>query len=349
MTVKMASLCYTHSPAFLWDLMDSVDDFKDYMSGVGQSIRHAATEAAMGWVHKKSDHGVSGLYGSSLSLDSNYMEPSRRKSLLDDYRADNVSLTEDDNLSLIDELIKTSASPSKMKFDISLQTPVIMLPRTHNNPEVLVAHLGRISIRNSDPGGDLGGISPVVSTPAHEIPNEGTTTEKIHMEIRDMSMYSINLDKQKSLQEELKMSKYAGMSASTLTSPTEGLVRTSYGTPILHDTVIQLTIQKIEPTSSYINPPDTTMDFEFGGEEFSFKCSNKADTEEQGELNKLVKVKGKMMTPVKLVLSKHVYEQILQTLDNITPPDDEEGDIESTLGSSAGLSTLQATTISMLR
>ena len=311
--VKMASLCYTHSPAFLRDLMQSIDDYKDYMSNMGETLRHAAAEAAMGWVHKRTDLStMSALYGSTTSLD---MDLSKRRGTLDD----TISFQEED------QTIPTT--PSRINFDISLQSPVIMLPRKPNSPDVLVGHLGNISIRNSPADVEAWGATPGISTPTTNIfTSSSKLTEKIHMEIRDMSVYSVNLEKQ---QEEI--AKSASKHAEVLQSPVDTsqsglLARSTCGTPILHDTVIQLTIQKIEPTPQYINPPDTTMDFDFGGEEFNFK-GNTTQQQDQGSSQdevSVLKVKGKIVSPLKLVLSKFVYEQILHTLDNITPPDEDE-------------------------
>ena len=313
-TVRMASLCYTHSPAFLRDFMQSLDDFKDYMSNVGKTLRHAAAEAAMGWVHKRTDlSSMSVWYGSTTSLD---IDSSKRRGTLDD----TISFQEEDPT--------VPSVPSRINFDIVLQSPVIMLPRKPNSPEVLVGHLGNISIRNSPADIDAWGAASGASTPAATVMlnNSSKLTERIHMEIRDMSVYSVNLEKQR---EEIanSSSKYADVLHGPLDTSQSGLLaRNSCGTPVLHDTVIQLTIQKIEPTPQYINPPDTTLDFDFGGEEFSFKGNSTLQQDQQSsqEEASVLKVKGKIVSPLKLVLSKFVYEQILHTLDNITPPDEEE-------------------------
>ena len=309
-TVRMASLCYTHSPAFLRDFIQSIDDFKDYMSNVGKTLRHAAAEAAMGWVHKRTDLStMSAMYGSMTSLD---FDLSKRRGTFDD----TTSLQEEDQ--------GLPAVPSRIKFDILLQSPVIMLPRKPNSPEVLVAHLGNISIKNSVVDGVLDGGTPVASTLAVNVFNTNSQlTEKIHMQIRHMNVYSVNLDKQQGAS---SRPSDAEMPHIALSASQSELAKSTYGTAVLHDTVIQLTIQKVEATQQYINPPDTIMDFDFGGEEFSFKANTtmQQDQSTSQEQASVLKVKGKVVSPLKLVLSKFVYEQILQTLDNITPPDEDE-------------------------
>ncbi len=302
--------------------MQSVDDFKDYMSNMGKTLRHVAAEAAMGWVHKRSDLGaVSGLYGSNLSLDKSDWDLSRRRTGLDD----NVSLQEEDFGG------GGSGPPSRTKFDILLQSPVIMLPRKPNSPEVLVGHLGTISIRNSAMDEEAEGF-PIVSTPASMEFCENSLsqrTEKIHMKIRDMNVYSMNLEKQKAMDDIKSSSRREDSSLQHTLSAShlhgDLLPRNNYGTPVLHDTVIELTIQKIEPNPPFINPPDTTLDLDFGSEDFAFKSSGAGNEgQNQDEEASVLKIQGKVVTPLKLVLSKFVYEQMLQTLDNITPPDEDE-------------------------
>lgn len=58
---------------------------------------------------------------------------------------------------------------------------------------------------------------------------------------------------------------------------------------------------------------------------------------EEDECGTILEVKGKMLTPFKLLLSKPVYEQILKTLDNITPGDVVESEGSTTLKPSSVL------------
>ena len=71
--------------------------------------------------------------------------------------------------------------------------------------------------------------------------------------------------------------------------------RSTYGKPILADTTMELTLQK-----THLN---TNID----------------DETESTNCDTVLDVNGKIVSPLKLVLSKQVYEQILKTLDNITP------------------------------
>lgn len=51
--LRLASVCYTHSPHFLKELRSCATEFKHYMTVVASSLKHAATEMAMGLVSKR--------------------------------------------------------------------------------------------------------------------------------------------------------------------------------------------------------------------------------------------------------------------------------------------------------
>lgn len=51
--LRLASVSYTHSPHFLKELRSCATEFKHYMTVVASSIKHAATEMAMGLVSKR--------------------------------------------------------------------------------------------------------------------------------------------------------------------------------------------------------------------------------------------------------------------------------------------------------
>lgn len=51
--LRLASVCYTHSPHFLQELKSCATEFKHYMAVVASSLKHAATEMAMGLVSKR--------------------------------------------------------------------------------------------------------------------------------------------------------------------------------------------------------------------------------------------------------------------------------------------------------
>jgi hypothetical protein len=51
--LRISSVCYVHSSTFLEELNSCAADFKQYMSNLATSIRMAATEIALGIVHRR--------------------------------------------------------------------------------------------------------------------------------------------------------------------------------------------------------------------------------------------------------------------------------------------------------
>ncbi|ELT97897.1 hypothetical protein CAPTEDRAFT_149660 [Capitella teleta] len=271
-TLRLASMCYTHVPAFLLDLSECLTEFKDYTARVGSTIRTAATEMAMGLVQPSKAHDLpsTSMYGSELSID------------------DLHRLTADQEA--------PSGSSFNLILDAVLQTPVLMCPRKANSAEVLVAHLGKILIKNSQ--------APDFS----EIPSQNESfsferekRDKLFLEVRDMSLYSVNLHKQTQLSEFVKTSKQNRMSASVFNTPQPGGVTSKlYGFPILHNTVFEMVIEKLNP--------------ECESEGFGHSHVDHLEAKDT-----ILVVTGKVTNALKIGLSKQVFEQILQTLDNIAP------------------------------
>lgn len=70
------------------------------------------------------------------------------------------------------------------RWDVILDTPVLVLPRAADSTQVLVAHLGRISLTNSLP-------EPVCSW----LDDSDLTSEHYDIEIRDMNVYTLDIQK----------------------------------------------------------------------------------------------------------------------------------------------------------
>ena len=321
LTVRMASLCYTHAPGFLQDINLCLSEFTDYMSSVGSQLRDVATEVALVWVHRKSETSAV-LYGSNLSLDN--LGGSARKVRYPSLAELNEDTLDDLQQDLTIEDLEEENKPFELKLDVVLATPVIMLPRTPNSPEVLVAHLGRISIQNgtahnANSAGSESFMQQQTSSRSQPGQQAQHNPDKIYLEIRDMSMYSMNLDKQKSLHMEASV-KGSSMKASMFSTPQPGgFIRTSYGMPILHDTIMEVTIEKQEPDETFINVSD---DLHFNDHLLGGGTPGSGGERPGGKgLESRLQVNGKVISPLKVALSKSVYEQILQTLDNIAPDD----------------------------
>ena len=311
--LRMASLCYTHSPDFLKEISMCLTEFKDYMANVGSSLKVAATEMAIGLVTQRSDL-FAPYSGMSLDGGASRRRPPSMSELALDPSFDSFFQ------SVEDVTTQEEVSRTVIKLDMTLETPVILLPRKPDSPHVLVIHLGRISVRNFD--------HPTTSTfndstMFHRIEEQ----DRIYIEVRDMSMYSVDLDKQKLLEQAAQQQAAAntavGLSTSVFHTPQPGgYIRTNYGIPILHDTILELTIQKMQPLNQFsTHSLDSTP-----GDNVFDPFPSKDDSADL--TSSVLQVNGRLITPLKLALSKDVYEQILQTLDNITPTED-DGPLES--------------------
>lgn len=61
-TIRMASLWYTHSPQFLVELQSCATEFKQYLANLARSIRSAATDMALGLVQSRYFFGITQFY-----------------------------------------------------------------------------------------------------------------------------------------------------------------------------------------------------------------------------------------------------------------------------------------------
>ncbi|XP_053673030.1 intermembrane lipid transfer protein Vps13D [Anopheles nili] len=127
--VKMASVWFIHCARFMQELSWCATEFKHYLKNLARSIREKATDMALGLVQSRSEL-------SSSRPESIYASPRRVR------RQRTVSLSRTQDVLL--------NSDYTLKVDITLDTPVLILPRSSSSPQVLVAHLGRITISNTD-------------------------------------------------------------------------------------------------------------------------------------------------------------------------------------------------------
>uniref|UniRef100_A0A182JQ44 UBA domain-containing protein n=1 Tax=Anopheles christyi TaxID=43041 RepID=A0A182JQ44_9DIPT len=127
--VKMASVWFIHCARFMQELSWCATEFKHYLKNLARSIREKATDMALGLVQSRSD--LSGSRPESI-----YASPRRVR------RQRTVSLSRTQDVLL--------NSDYTLKVDITLDTPVLILPRSSSSPQVLVAHLGRITVSNTE-------------------------------------------------------------------------------------------------------------------------------------------------------------------------------------------------------
>ncbi|XP_075234181.1 vacuolar protein sorting 13D [Lycorma delicatula] len=282
-SLEMASVWYTHSPQLLYELQSCAADFKQYLAHLARSIGSAATEMAIGLVHARAETLVHSLsmgnrfYGSAGDVTS-----TPRK-----YRR---------SFSYSTEQLDSSAGPSRgtitpfspnddyetrtrIKWKVNLETPVVVLPRSANNTEVLVAHLGHISLSNNF----TNCTSPVWG-------DDNDLAENYNIEIKDMNLFTLNI------QHRISQLSSDGplMRVEKLYSCRED------AKPILHDTTIHLNVERdtgqvrMKQTEDILLEPNYSEFF-------------------QAEKQDVLQINGSIITPIKVSLSKEQYEQVIET------------------------------------
>ncbi|XP_055691450.1 intermembrane lipid transfer protein Vps13D isoform X2 [Lutzomyia longipalpis] len=293
--IRMASVWYTHCARFMQELSWCATEFKHYLKNLARSIREKATDMALGFV-QQIDQGEKSLKASKDKVD--------------------------------------------IKLDVVLDTPVLVVPRSSCSPQVFVAHLGKISVnnqRNSSPATDFADVRRRVSdvpylrkndstifTISEEIdeaeqfnfdentfqmddidgevearrkpsthaeacfgggeespPMDGRSTYVI--DIRNMNLFSLDTNNRKKA---LCMNRALPRAEEFYSCQTDGVA-------ILHDTAIRLDITKV--TESWT---ERTL---------------------KGQMDHFdtLAINGSVVKPLHLSLTRHQYEQLLETFDNI--------------------------------
>ncbi|XP_078281630.1 intermembrane lipid transfer protein VPS13D isoform X1 [Rhinoraja longicauda] len=185
-------------------------------------------------------------------------------------------------------------NPVKLILNINIESPVVAIPRKPGSCELLVGHLGRTSIQNFVTGEDDSG------------------RDRLQVEIKDIKMYSLNNSMRGSKTDASESPRSASGGASTSSQEEMHFTRQDFfdsihkgqAFHILNDTTIQFVLEKI--------PVETNPGSAFPAVNFS----------DSFETTSKMKIEGKFVNPLKVMLAKHVYEQVLQTLDNLTYSDD---------------------------
>uniref|UniRef100_A0A0P6FFD1 Vacuolar protein sorting-associated protein 13D n=1 Tax=Daphnia magna TaxID=35525 RepID=A0A0P6FFD1_9CRUS len=272
--IRMASLCYSHSVHFLAEVAACVSEFKQSVSNMAMSLKLTAAEMAVDLLHR-------GTEGLAQSI----------------YISGSTSVTEGLSLNAMKEANdeEQPSPPSRVRLSALLESPILVLPKSAKSPQVLVAHLGQIEISND--------IKVETEHPPQlsEELSGGTHKEHFEVEVRDMSLYSLNVD------EKWKSSFshfYTGPSAFLrITAQELYSCASPHGRPILHDTLLKFSLHRIvdRPILSDADP------FLFPLTDFYPKL----------EVCDVFQVHGCVVSPLQVSLSKDQYQQIIQSLDNL--------------------------------
>ncbi len=300
LSVHMASAHYVHTHRFISELSQCVDDFSSHANAMTQSLRSAATSMAIGLVTKQKSlaDGID-YFSSSFSQGASgvALEPrssSRRPSV------DSWDGAVERNLGPITSGIENKR---RVYLHVTIETPVIILPRTSSSQERLVAHLGRMVIYNthltsydqnfgekcrkttSDSNISMSfNENTAGNNPEQSFWDNSTDfndIDRVYIDITDMSLYSLGLTKNGA----------QGLETNTSADVSEH---------ILHDTALRLVVDRCCRSG----PADNVQ-----GESLGSKHESSKPT---------IHVSGRVTKPLQLVLSNRAYQQLLSTNDTLS-------------------------------
>ncbi|XP_077106391.1 intermembrane lipid transfer protein VPS13D isoform X2 [Ranitomeya variabilis] len=192
--------------------------------------------------------------------------------------------------------VNVKTDPVKLILNINIESPIVSIPRSPGSPELLVGHLGQIFIQN------------FVSD------DEQSRSDRLHVEIKDIKLYSLNSSvlagRKDLLCSEQASSRPISSSASVSSQEEAHFTRSDFfeslqknqAFHILHNTTIQFKMEKFNMER------DCELTFPY--------------TDDSLEVGSILKIEGNFVNNVQVVLAKHVYEQVLQTLDNLVYSED---------------------------
>uniref|UniRef100_A0A8C3LML7 Vacuolar protein sorting 13 homolog D n=1 Tax=Chrysolophus pictus TaxID=9089 RepID=A0A8C3LML7_CHRPC len=268
LNLRMASLHYNHSAKFLKELTLSMDELEENFRSM---LKSAASKVTTVLATKTAE------YSEMVSLFDT--TPRSR---------DVANLEDNDGYAFGSPPLKSDTI--KLILNINIESPIVSIPRKPGSPELLVGHLGQISIQNFVPGEDE------------------STSDRLQVEIKDIKMYSLNTSQFMSKKEsasEVSQGLHSSGPASINSQEESQFTRHDFfeslhkghAFHILNNTTIQFKLEKI--------PLGRDLDVTFPLSNEDFGISN------------IMKIEGKFVNPLQVVLAKHVYEQVLQTLDNL--------------------------------
>lgn len=160
LTLQMASLHYNHSAKFLKELSLSANEVEDNFRTM---LKSAASKVSTVLATKTAE------YSGMVSL---FETPSRRARTQSQSWA--YPLEEEEDLALEEQDSALDTFLVKLTLNVSIESPVVSIPRKPGHPELLVGHLGSIIIQNFVPGQDAEG-------------------ERLQVLVKDIRLYSVNM------------------------------------------------------------------------------------------------------------------------------------------------------------
>lgn len=175
-----------------------------------------------------------------------------------------------------------------LKLDIELDSPVVVLPRASNSTDVFVAHLGKINVRNN--------YIDEVQNNSMDFDNSECRIEHYDVEIKDMNIYSLDTAKRR-------------VPGPMILKPEVLYSCTTSAKPILHDTMVHLTIDR------EINK---AVETQYNSESNLLFDDDSNNQNNYIHPNGNIHMSGTIVTPLKVSLTRQQYAQLLHTMDWLT-------------------------------
>ena len=335
--VKMASVCYLHSTPFIRELKSCATDFLHFLQQLASTIKMAATDLALGIVQRRTESlsrqvDMNDIYWSPLKYGS-----LKRSSL----HKRQVPVAKD--LFSSDEKISSPApAPTphakgqhgkqqsiagevEVSIDIHLETPIVVLPRDERSNQVLVGHLGLITIKNeaeehSEFNGNQGRLDRVL-----------VKIEKMNVQCLDLMRQIKSHFRHKSSLDidnlEL-MSMAKSLTAIELYSDSAQAA----GEPILHNTEVAINIERMDLPAANSSMMESTSYHSFAGDYLNAEVEDlglSSKAEQQHSFN----IHGQVINPLKISLHRGQYCQILETLSTLIKKDNDHQPFIDQVGS----------------
>lgn len=230
------------------------------------------------------------------------------------------------SFSKIQENLLAPKSKVKILVDIVLNTPVLVMPRSSCSPQVLVAHLGKITISNRIKVYDTSLLNDTLTSLNEDLLNLSCNDDNFRsdenifdiedmdetikdlsedesnlnydiysIDIRNMNLYSLDTTSRK------------GFRMSALPRAEEFYSCQTEAIAILHDTAIRLEICRKTELYGY--------NFESAATSFISLTEGSNNINNEEKMDQLI-ISGSIINPLRLSLKRIQYEQLLDTIEN---------------------------------
>lgn len=140
LAVFVPAIHYLHSVNFVYEIEMFVSEFLEYFTAMAETFKSAAVGVAKGLVRQDSQlaKGLSRIHDSLGHVPPNLCKSGVEESL----KGGSGGVDE------VDTGLPFQQAGNKLYFDLSVQSPIIVIPSSLSRDDCLVAHLGEITMKN---------------------------------------------------------------------------------------------------------------------------------------------------------------------------------------------------------